>query len=57
MTPFFTEEEKKWIVVDLSKEYTITYKEDTPPQIKKSIIKKIENDKKWLRETFGHDVE
>ena len=53
MTLFFTDEEKKWIDIDLSKEYTLSCKDNAPDDIKDSIDKKIEAHKKWLKEMFG----
>lgn len=50
MIIFFTDEEKEWLEIDLSKDYTLKCKDDAPVKIKESIDRKISNHKKWLHE-------
>lgn len=53
MTIMFTDEEKKWIKTDLSKEYTLLCMDNAPEEIRESINKKIKEHKEWLEQTFG----
>lgn len=48
MQIYFTEEEKKYIVIDLKSNYGLKCRKDTPEAIKRSIDKKIESHKRWL---------
>lgn len=52
MTIVFTEEEKKYLVFDDSKEYRMSCSKDAPKKIADRINKKIKEHKEWIEYAF-----
>ena len=57
MTILFTEEEKRYLQNENGGSYGLTYKKETPDEIAKSIQRKINAHKKWLREANDHELQ
>ena len=55
MQLMLTNEEKKYIEISRSSEYGLKVKENAPPSVARSLNRKIEAHKRWIRESTSTD--